>query len=236
MTNIIKNEFISTKKSTLIILNVLILAFVGLAYFAKVKFSGVGYFTQPEIVDMFFSSTLNVLAPFIVILIAKVITEEFNNGGMKIYLINPLSRNEVLIGKSMFILINILITMIIQILLSFIAVCILTQVPSVDFIIHSLLKYLVTLIPVTGLILILSIPAFLMKTSRNTILFGFAAIAAFDVVASFYEKLTPYSILYVLKNIAVSNQSLINNSLISLVYIIIGFLISSYIFSKREIR
>ena len=236
MTNIIKNEFISTKKSTLIILNVLILAFVGLAYFAKVKFSGVGYFSQPEIVDMFFSSTLNVLAPFIVILIAKVITEEFNNGGMKIYLINPLSRNEVLIGKSMFILINILITMIIQILLSFIAVCILTQVPSVDFIIHSLLKYLVTLIPVTGLILILSIPAFLMKTSRNTILFGFAAIAAFDVVPSFYEKLTPYSILSVLKNIAVSNQSLINNSLISLVYIIIGFLISSYIFSKREIR
>lgn len=236
MTNIIKNEFISTKKSTLIILNVLILAFVGLSYFAKVKLSGVDYFTQPEIVDMFFSSTLNILAPFIVMLVAKVITEEFNNGGMKIYLINPLSRNEVLIGKSMFILINILITMIIQILLSFVAVCILTQVPSVDFIIHSLLKYLVTLIPVTGLILIFSIPAFLMKTSRNTILFGFAAIAVFDVISSFYEKLTPYSIMHVLKNIAMSNPHLINNILISLVYIIIGFLISSYIFSKREIR
>lgn len=236
MTNIIKNEFISTKKSSLIILNVLILAFVGLAYFSKVKFSGVDYFTQPEVFHMFFSSTLNALAPFIVVLVSKVITEEFNNGGMKIYLINPLSRNEVLIGKSIFIFINILITMIIQILLSFIAVCILTQAPSVDFIIHSMLKYLVILIPVTGLILIFSIPGLLIKTSRNTILFGFAVIAVFDVVPSFYEKLTPYSIMHVLNNIAVSNQSLINNSLISLVYIIIGFLISSYIFSKREIR
>lgn len=235
MTNIIKNEFISTKKSTLIILNILILASVALVYFSKIKLTGVDYFTQTEIVDMFFNSTLNILAPFIVLLVAKVITEEFNNGGMKIYLINPLSRNEVLIGKSIFIFINILMTMAIQILLSFLAVCILTQVPSVDFIIHTMLKYLVTLIPVTGLILTFSIPGFLMNTSRHTMSFGFAAIVVFDVVVSFYEKLTPYSIIYVLKNIAMSNQNLINNSLISIAYIIIGFLISSYIFSKREI-
>lgn len=236
MINIIKNEFISTKKSIIIILNILIIASAGLMYFANVKLGGVEVFTPYDISEMFFRSTLKVLAPFIVLLVAKVATDEFSNGGMKIYLINPISRSEVLVGKSIFIVINILITMLIQILLSFIAVSVLVGMPSFGFISDTVLDYLVTLIPVVGLIFTIMIPGFLMKTSRHTMSFGFALIIIFDVLASFYEKLNPYSIIYVLKNIAISNQDLLNNSLISLSYIVIGFLISSYIFSKREIR
>jgi ABC-type transport system involved in multi-copper enzyme maturation permease subunit len=236
MINIIKNEFISTKKSMIITLNILIIASTALMYFANIKLSGVEIFTQYDIGEMFFRSTLKVLAPFIVLLIAKVATEEFSNGGMKIYLINPISRSEVLIGKSIFVFINIIITMIIQMLLSFIAAYVLVGVPSVDFISDTVLDYLVTLIPVVGLIFTIMIPGFLMKTSRHTMSFGFALIVIFDVVASFYEKLNPYSIVYIMKNIADSNQDLISNSLISLAYIIIGFLVSNYIFSKREIR
>ncbi len=220
----------------IITLNILIIASTALMYFANIKLSGVEIFTQYDIGEMFFRSTLKVLAPFIVLLTAKVATEEFSNGGMKIYLINPISRSEVLIGKSIFVFINIIITMIIQMLLSFIAAYVLVGVPSVDFISDTVIDYLVTLIPVVGLIFTIMIPGFLMKTSRHTMSFGFALIVIFDVVASFYEKLNPYSIVYIMKNIADSNQDLISNSLISLAYIVIGFLVSNYIFSKREIR
>lgn len=235
MVNIIKNEFISTKKSVLMIFNALIVATISFSYFASTKLGGVNIITESDIVDMFFKSTVNMLAPFIVVLVSKVITEEFNNGGMKIYLINPISRNEVLIGKSIFIFINILITMVMQLLLSLVAVCVLLQIPSLGFVVDTTLKYLVTLIPVIGLILLFTIPGFLMNTSRNAISGGFVLIAAFDIVASFYEKLNPYSIMYIMKNIALSNQGLINNSLISLIYIVIGFIISSYVFSNKEI-
>lgn len=236
MINIIKNEFISTKKSVLMIFNALIVATIAFAYFASTKLGGVNIFTESDIVDLFFKSTVNILAPFVVVLVSKVITEEFNNGGMKIYLINPISRNEILIGKSIFIFINVLISMAIQLLLSLIAVCVLLQIPSLGFVVDTTLKYLVTLIPVIGLILIFTIPGFLMNTSRNAISGGFVLIAAFNIVASFYEKLNPYSIMYVMKNIALSNQGLINNSLISLGYIVIGFIISSYVFSNKEIN
>lgn len=235
MINIIKNEFISTKKSTLLIFNVLIVATIAFTYFATTKLGGINTFSETDIVNLFFKSTINMLAPFIVILVSKVITEEFNNGGMKIYLINPISRNEVLLGKSIFIFISVLITIIIQLVLSFIAVSTLVQIPSLNLVVGTMIKYLVTLIPIIGLILIFTIPGFLMNTSRNAISCGFLLIAGFNIVASFYEKLNPYSIIYVLKNIAMSNQNLINNSLISIVYIIIGLLVSSYIFSKREI-
>lgn len=235
MINIIKNEFISTKKIILMIFNILITASVALTYFASTKLVGTDIFTESDIVNMFFKSTLSMIAPFVVILISKVITDEFANGGMKIYLINPISRNEVLIGKSIFIFINVLITMIIQLLLSLLAVCVLLQIPSLDFVIDTTVKYLVTLLPIIGLILIFTIPGFLMNTSRNTISAGFLLIAVLDIVASFYEKLNPYSIMYIMKTIAVSNQDLISNSLISLVYLVIGFIISSYVFSNKEI-
>jgi ABC-type transport system involved in multi-copper enzyme maturation permease subunit len=236
MINVIKNEFISTKKSALLVLNILITATAGLFLFTSIKSSGINTLTQYQIIDVFFKSTLNLLAPFILILVATVITESFNNGCLKIYLINPISRNEVLIGKSVFIFINILITMIIQIFLSFIVACVLTQVSSMNTIVDVMFKYLVTLIPVFAIILTFAIPGVLMKTSRNTMSFGFVLIAILNVAASFYEKLNSYSIIYVLKNISVSNQDLISNSLISLVYIAIGFLVSSYIFSNREIQ
>lgn len=235
MVNIIKNEFISTKKSVLIIFNALIVATIAFAYFASTKLVGTNIFTESDIVDLFFKSTVNMLAPFIIILASKVITEEFNNGGMKIYLINPISRNEVLIGKSIFIFINVLISMVIQLLLSLIVVCVLLQIPSLSFVIDITLRYLVTLLPVIGLILIFTIPGLLMNTSRNAISGGFLLIAAFNVVASFYEKLNPYSIMYIMKTISVSNQDLVNNILISFGYIVIGFIISSYIFSSKEI-
>ena len=218
MINIIKNEFISTKKSVLMIFNALIVATIAFAYFASTKLGGVNIFTESDIVDLFFKSTVNILAPFVVVLVSKVITEE------------------ILIGKSIFIFINVLISMAIQLLLSLIAVCVLLQIPSLGFVVDTTLKYLVTLIPVIGLILIFTIPGFLMNTSRNAISGGFVLIAAFNIVASFYEKLNPYSIMYVMKNIALSNQGLINNSLISLGYIVIGFIISSYVFSNKEIN
>lgn len=236
MINIIKNEFIITKKIILAIFNVFIIAGVALAYFTSTNLVGANIFTESDILDLFFRSTLSMLTPFIVILISKIITDEFNTGGMKIYLINPISRNEVLIGKLVFIFINILITMLVQLLLSFVTVCVLLQIPSVDLMVNITFKYLITLIPLTGLTLTLMIPGFLMNTSRNTILAGVVLMGALDIVVSLYTKLSPYSIIYVVQNIAVSNQYLINNTLISLAYIVIGFLFSSYIFSNRAIR
>ena len=236
MSSIIKNEFITNKKGSLILANILIVASTALAYFATTKIAGSGILSEAQIMSIFLKSTLTIMPPFIIIIISKVITEEFNNGGMKIYLINPISRTEVLIGKLVFICINVLITMIIQIIISIIATSILTQVPELKLISDVIFKYAVTFIPIVGLVSILFIPGFLIQSSRHTISFGIFIIIGFDIICSYFSKLNPYSITYILKNIADMNTNTINNIIISLVYFIVGMVISSYIFKNKEIR
>lgn len=236
MRTIIKNEFITNKKWSLILANILILVSTAIAYFGIAKISKDVFLNESEIMLMFLKSTLNIIPPFIIILISKIITEEFNNGGMKIYLINPISRNEVLIGKLVFICINVLITIITQIIISIIATSILTQVPGLDLIIDAICKYSVTLIPIIGLISILFIPALLINSSRHTISFGVFIIIGFDMLCSYFNQLKPYSITYILKNIADMNSNIVNNIIISLVYFVLGMVISSYVFKNKEIR
>ncbi|EQK43369.1 ABC-2 transporter family protein [[Clostridium] bifermentans ATCC 638] len=236
MNSIIKNEFITNKKSSLLLANILILASTALAYFATTKVAGSSVLGESQIMLMFLKSTLTIIPPFIIIIISKVITEEFNNGGMKIYLINPISRTEVLMGKLVFICINVLITMIIQIIISIIAASILTQVPELELISDVIYKYAVTFIPIIGLVSILFIPGLLIPSSRHTISFGIFIIIGFDIICSYFSKLNPYSITYILKNIADMNTNTINNIIISLVYFIVGMVISSYIFKNKEIR
>ncbi len=236
MSSIIKNEFITNKKWALILANILILASTAITYFAITKISKDVFLNESEIMLMFFKSTISIIPTFIIILISKIITEEFNNGGMKIYLINPISRNEVLISKLIFICINVLITIIIQIIISFIAASLLTQVPKLDMIIDIIYKYSVTLIPIIGLISILFIPALLINSSRHTISFGIFIIIGFDILCSYFSKLKPYSITYILKNIIDMNSNIVNNIIISLVYFVLGMVISSYIFKNKEIR
>ncbi len=236
MSSIIKNEFITNKKWALILANILILASTAITYFAITKISKDVFLNESEIMLMFFKSTISIIPTFIIILISKIITEEFNNGGMKIYLINPISRNEVLISKLIFICINVLITIIIQIIISFIAASLLTQVPKLDMIIDIIYKYSVTLIPIIGLISILFIPALLINSSRHTISFGIFIIIGFDILCSYFSQLKPYSITYILKNIIDMNSNIVNNIIISLVYFVLGMVISSYIFKNKEIR
>ncbi|WP_195945794.1 ABC transporter permease [Paraclostridium bifermentans] len=236
MNSIIKNEFITNKKWSLILANILIIVSTLMAYFAITKISEGVVLNESEIMLMFFKSTLNIISPFIVILISNVLTEEFSNGGMKIYLINPISRNEVLISKLIFICINVLITIIIQIIISFIAASLLTQVPGLDLISDIIYKYSVTLIPIIGLISILFIPGLLINSSRHTISFGIFIIIGFDILCSYFTKLKPYSITYILKNIADINNHIVNNIIISLVYLLVGMVVSSYIFKNKEIR
>ncbi|GIM31836.1 ABC transporter permease subunit [Paraclostridium bifermentans] len=236
MSSIIKNEFITNKKWSLILANILILASTALAYFAITKISKDVFLNESEIMLMFFKSTISIIPPFIIILISKIITEEFNNGGMKIYLINPISRTEVLIGKLVFICINVLITIVTQIIISIIATSILTQIPELGLISDVIYKYLVTLIPIVGLISILFIPGLLIKSSRHTISFGIFIIVVFDILCSFFTKLNPYSITYILKNIIDMNSNIVNNIIISLVYLLVGMVVSSYIFKNKEIR
>ncbi|MCU9815751.1 ABC transporter permease [Paraclostridium sp. AKS73] len=234
MSSIIKNEFITNKKWALILANILILASTAITYFAITKIYKDVFLNESEIMLMFFKSTISIIPTFIIILISKIITEEFNNGGMKIYLINPISRNEVLISKLIFICINVLITIIIQIIISFIAASLLTQVPKLDMIIDIIYKYSVTLIPIIGLISILFIPALLINSSRHTISFGIFIIIGFDILCSYFSKLKPYSITYILKNIIDMNSNIVNNIIISLVYFVLGMVISSYIFKIRR--
>ncbi|MBS6508824.1 MAG: ABC transporter permease [Paraclostridium bifermentans] len=236
MNSIIKNEFITNKKWSLILANILIIVSTLMAYFAITKISEGVVLNESEIMLMFFKYTLNIISPFIVILISKVLTEEFSNGGMKIYLINPISRNEVLISKLIFICINVLITIIIQIIISFIAASLLTQVPGLDLISDIIYKYSVTLIPIIGLISILFIPGLLINSSRHTISFGIFIIIGFDILCSYFSQLKPYSITYILKNIADINNHIVNNIIISLVYLLVGMVVSSYIFKNKEIR
>lgn len=236
MNSIIKNEFITNKKWTLILSNILIIVSTLMAYFAITKISEGVVLNESEIMLMFFKSTLNIISPFIVILISKVLTEEFSNGGMKIYLINPISRNEVLISKLIFICINVLITIIIQIIISFIAASLLTQVPGLDLISDIIYKYSVTLIPIIGLISILFIPGLLINSSRHMTSFGIFIIIGFDILCSYFSQLKPYSITYILKNIADINNHIVNNIIISLVYLLVGMVVSSYIFKNKEIR
>lgn len=236
MSSIIKNEFITNKKWSLILANILILASTAITYFAITKISKDVFLNESEIMLMFFKSTISIIPPFIIILISKIITEEFNNGGMKIYLINPISRTEVLIGKLVFICINVLITIATQIIMSIIATSILTQIPELGLISDVIYKYLVTLIPIVGLISILFIPGLLIKSSRHTISFGIFIIVVFDILCSYFTKLNPYIITYILKNIIDMNSNIVNNSIISLVYLLVGMVVSSYIFKNKEIR
>lgn len=236
MNSIIKNEFITNKKIALLLANILILASTALAYFATTKISGTEILSESQIMSMFVQSTLKIIPPFIIILISKVITEEFSNGGMKIYLINPISRTEVLIGKLVFICINVLITIVIQIIMSIIVTSILTQIPELGLISDVIYKYLVTLIPIVGLISILFIPGLLIKSSRHTISVGIFIIVGFDILCSYFTKLNSYSITYILKNIADINNHIVNNIIISLVYLLVGMVVSSYIFKNKEIR
>ncbi|MCU9810829.1 ABC transporter permease subunit [Paraclostridium sp. AKS81] len=236
MSSIIKNEFITNKKWSLILANILILASTAITYFAITKISKDVFLNESEIMLMFFKSTISIIPPFIIILISKIITEEFNNGGMKIYLINPISRTEVLIGKLVFICINVLITIVTQIIMSIIATSILTQIPELGLISDVIYKYSVTLIPIVGLISILFIPGLLIKSSRNTISFGIFIIIGFDIICSYFTKLNPYSITYILKNIIDMNSIIVNNIIISLVYLLVGMVVSSYIFKNKEIR
>lgn len=236
MSSIIKNEFITNKKWSLILANILILASTAITYFAITKISKDVFLNESEIMLMFFKSTISIIPPFIIILISKIITEEFNNGGMKIYLINPISRTEVLIGKLVFICINVLITIVTQIIISIIATSILTQIPELGLISDVIYKYLVTLIPIVGLISILFIPGLLIKSSRHTISFGIFIIVVFDILCSYFTKLNPYSITYILKNIIDMNSNIVNNIIISLVYLLVGMVVSSYIFKNKEIR
>ncbi|OSB12541.1 ABC transporter permease subunit [Paraclostridium bifermentans] len=236
MSSIIKNEFITNKKWSLILANILILASTAITYFAITKISKDVFLNESEIMLMFFKSTISIIPPFIIILISKIITEEFNNGGMKIYLINPISRTEVLIGKLVFICINVLITIVTQIIMSIIATSILTQIPELGLISDVIYKYLVTLIPIVGLISILFIPGLLIKSSRHTISFGIFIIVVFDILCSYFTKLNPYIITYILKNIIDMNSNIVNNIIISLVYLLVGMVVSSYIFKNKEIR
>lgn len=236
MNSIIKNEFITTKKGTLVLANILIIAATALAYFAITKASKAEVLSESQIMSMFAQSTINVIPPFIVILISKAITEEFSNGGMKIYLINPISRMEVLIGKLVFICINVLITIITQIIISIIATSILTQVPQLGLISDITYKYSVTFIPIVGLISILFIPGLLINSSRHMTSLGIFIIFGFNILCSYFTKLNPYSITYILKNISDINNHIVNNIIISLVYCLVGILASIYIFKNKEIR
>lgn len=236
MSSIIKNEFITNKKSSLILANIIILVSTAAAYFAATQIAGAEVLSESQIMSMFLKSTLTIIPPFTIIIISKVITEEFSSGGMKIYLINPINRTEILIGKLVFICINVLIIMITQIIISIIATSILTQVPSLGLISDLVYKYSITFIPIVGLISILFIPGLLIQSSRNTISFGIFIIIGFDILCSYFTKLSPYSITYILKNIADMNSNITNSFIISLVYIVAGMAVSSYIFKNKEIR
>ncbi|WP_170075157.1 ABC transporter permease [Paraclostridium dentum] len=231
MISILKNEFITNEKGTFLLANILIIPSLALIYFASMKVIGV----KVDIMSIFLNITLSMLPFFIIILISKVITEEFNNGGMKIYLINPISRNEVLIGKLFFIFINIVITMIIQIVISFIATYVLSQVPGIDSVNDIIYKYLVALIPTIGLISVLFIPGLLIQKSRQTIYFGILILIGINFVCLLL-KLNSYSITYVIKNIGDINQNFVGNISISIIYILVGLIISSHIFSNKEIK
>lgn len=237
MLNIIKNEFIKSRKiNALLITNILIMASVFLIYFTMNKFGEEGFLRSSEVLNMFFASTISIIPYLIVILISKTITEEFNNGGMQIYLINPITRSEILIGKIAFILINIIITMLTQILISFTFSGIFIQVPTLEMAINTICRYLVTIIPIIGLICILFVPALIINTSRNSISFGFAVIAIGPIITSIYTNIKPYSILWIIKNIENYGENLFINITISIVYILIGYMFSSYIFNYRDIR
>lgn len=237
MTSIIKNEFVKYKKiNVFIITNILIIASVGLMYYSLSKLGIASILKANEIMSMFLESTIKLMPYLIVILTSKIITDEFANGGMKISLINPITRNELLLGKVLFILINIILTMLIQIIASVVFSFIVEQAPSMNLLFDITYKYLVTIIPSIGLIAILLVPGLLIKTSRNSTSFGFFIIITLPIVTTIYNKVSPYSILTIINNIGDSSEKLSMNIGVSIVYAIIGFVASSYIFSNKDIR
>lgn len=237
MISIIKNEFIKARKiNTLLMANILIVLAVGVMYFSIIKLGGKNALGEKQLMDLFIKTTLNVLPPLGVILISKSITDEFTNGGMKIYLINPISRNDVLIGKLLFILINLILTIIIQLIVSIVAISILIHIPTMDLITDTMYKYLTIFIPIIGLTAILCIPGVLLDSSRNVILVGSAIIFGTPIITTIYEKLYNYSIFKVISNISESNAHLASNIGLSIAYLAVGLAVSSFIFYNKEIR
>jgi ABC-2 type transport system permease protein len=237
LISIIKNEFIKSKKiSPLLMVNILIVVSVALMYFTVSKLGASFFLNEKQLMDMFVSSTLKLMPFFIVILILKTITDEFTNGGMKIYLINPITRNELLIGKLLFIIINLILTIIIQMIIGIVIISVMLQVPTLDLISDTRYKYLITLIPIIGLTAILFIPGVLLNSSRNVISIGFAIIVVIPIVTTIYTKLYNYSIFKVIDVIGDSKEHLFMNISISIAYLLIGLILSSCIFYNKEIR
>ncbi|WP_042273189.1 hypothetical protein [Faecalimicrobium dakarense] len=87
-----------------------------------------------------------------------------------------------------------------------------------------------------GLTSILSIPAILLDSSRNVVLVGLAIIFGTPIITTIYEKLYNYSIFKVISTIADSNTNLASNIGLSITYLVVGFVISSFIFYNKEIR
>lgn len=237
MISIIKNEFIKSGKiNPVVAANILIILAVGVMYFSFIKLGGENAIGEKELMALFIDITLKALPLLGVVLISKSITDEFTNGGMKIYLINPISRNEVLIGKLLFILINLILTIIIQLIVSILAISILIHVPKMDLISDTMHKYFTTFIPIIGLTAILCIPGLLLDSSRNVILAGSAIIFGTPIITTIYGELYNYSIFKVISNIADSNTHLASNIGLSIAYLVVGLVVSSFIFYNKEIR
>ena len=233
MTKLIKNEFLKLGKLKFILIHLIFLLII-ITYY---------YVNKRVITEEFLLSLIPFIGVGVSILFCVIMSNEYNNGTFRIYLVKPINRTKIYISK----LLTILLT-IISILIHNLTIYILfTRNINVNFTIKYF-SYSHSLILISIIIIMLST---IIKSSPLTsgivimlLTFGFSVFELLLLVDFNFLEFTflPYIDLNVLNKLNYVNTilgvnlSLKKSIIINFIYSIFFLIIGIYIFNKKDIN
>lgn len=233
MTKLIKNEFLKLGKLKFILIHLIFLLII-ITYY---------YVNKRVISEEFLLSLIPFIGVGVSILFCGIMSNEYNNGTFRIYLVKPINRTKIYISK----LLTILLT-IISILIHNLTIYILfTHNINVNFTIKYF-SYSHSLILISIIIIMLST---IIKSSPLTsgivimlLTFGFSVFELLLLVDFNFLEFTflPYIDLNILNKLNYVNTilgvnlSLKKSIIINFIYSIFFLIIGIYIFNKKDIN
>ena len=233
MTKLIKNEFLKLGKLKFILIHLIFLLII-ITYY---------YVNKRVITEEFLLSLIPFIGVVVSILFCGIMSNEYNNGTFRIYLVKPINRTKIYISK----LLTILLT-IISILIHNLTIYILfTHNINANFTIKYF-SYSHSLILISIIIIMLST---IIKASPLTsgivimlLTFGFSVFELLLLVDFNFLEFTflPYIDLNVLNKLNYVNTilgvnlSLKKSIIINFIYSIFFLIIGIYIFNKKDIN
>ena len=246
MGSIIKNEFFKVFRSKAIYVMELIGIFLGggILFFLKTLQKGVfgaegikETLTFYDGLSSFTNVIIFILSIWAVLLVTSMITEENRNGTLKYTLINPVTRIEVIIAKSIFLYLTLFIMVAVHIIIGIIASAIIVGGVNINDIVEILIKGILTTIPMFGLSMVLFIPALLLESTSHTIIIGFIITNFIDGVLRIKPAIHKYSITaYTSTFLNGNSEAYMITLILSAIYIIIFLVLSILLFNNKEIK